>query len=1114
MKDHSGKTAFITGGARGIGLALARALGQRRMQLMLADVDIARLAAAKAALQAEGFDVDAVVCDVSDAQSMERAAQATLRRFGKVHFLANNAGVSLGGPTGEITFEDWHWIVNTNLMGVVHGVEVFVPILIAQGEGGTILNTASMAGHLAMPGAGPYNATKYAVVGYSETIRQDLAPHGIDVSVLCPGWVRTAINDTAKQRPSLQNGAEDREETDQGREIAEAIASGLDPDVVAQWTLKQIDKGRFYIFTHPDLQPFVEGRFGEIKADLEASRALVDLILQHETDSNDGPLDVLIIGAGFSGVCAAIRLDQEGITNFRVYDKCDGIGGTWWLNTYPGAACDIPSHFYCYSFEMNPDWSRLYAPQPEIQQYIEECAVKYGVRDRIHLGREIASITFDEEKSLWVTTMSDGAVVRSRFVINGSGGLHQPFTPEIKGGDDFGGVQMHTARWDHGFDPAGKRIAVIGSAASAIQVVPQLAKVARQVTLFQRTPNYIAPRADFAYSTEDRQAFHADPKKMQDIRHEMFVDRDTRLYPIVVNAAIREKTANDIKSFIRSQVTDNALRDKLMPDYELGCKRILISDDFLPALNRDNVSVETRGVARITSDGVVSGDGRELEVDAIIYATGFDLEAHQRRIAIAGRNGQTLSELWQERSDAYKSSMIPGFPNYFMVTGPNAGVGTTSVVYLIEQSVDWIIDVIKLAGRGKLIDVKPAACQRFSDGLQDQLGNTVWASGCNSWYIGSNGRIETLFPGSAQDFAAQMAQVDTDDFIVTDIPNRAGLPTPNWAPRREQEAQTADRLTGLDPTIRAIMFSPDAANGPNMAAMSPPDARAYYKALVGKLEAPLSLNSPSEDHVMSLPGRDLGFRIYRPSGSGAANAPAMVFFHGGGWVIGDLDTHDNTCRALALGSDVCVISVDYRLAPEHAFPAAVEDAHDAFVWMSQQAASFGLNPERIGIGGDSAGGNIAAAATIMLRDRAGPACAWQLLIYPAVTALRDTQSGRDFGKGFGLDTELTDWFAAQYLRSNPEATDPRLSPLLAENHADLPSAFIATAGFDPLRDEGHSYAERLASSGVRVEYRNYPDLIHGFASWAGLVPSARAALTDMANGLKSLAARDSAARPK
>ena len=230
------------------------------------------------------------------------------------------------------------------------------------------------------------------MVGYSETIRQDLAPHGIGVSVLCPGWVRTAINETSQGRPSLQNGGTEREVTEQGREIAAAIANGLDPVDVADWTLTQIDAKRFYIFTHPELQPFMEGRFAEITADMEASRALPESALYKAARKGDAPLDVLIVGAGFSGICAAIQLQESGIRNFHIYDKSDGIGGTWWRNTYPGAACDVPSHFYCYSFEMNPEWSRLYAPQAEIQAYIENCARKYGVRDQISLGRTISAI--------------------------------------------------------------------------------------------------------------------------------------------------------------------------------------------------------------------------------------------------------------------------------------------------------------------------------------------------------------------------------------------------------------------------------------------------------------------------------------------------------------------------------------------------------------------------------------------------------------------------------------------------------------------------------------------------------------------------------------------------
>lgn len=1111
MNTYANKIAFVTGAAGGIGLALARALGQRGMALMLADRDADALAAAKFALAQEGMEVEQVICDVSDIDSVRQAAEATVAHFGKVHFVVNNAGVSLGGPTGDIAIEDWNWIVNINLMGVVHGVEVFTSLIASHGEGGHILNTASMAGHLAMAGGGPYNATKYAVVGYSETIRQELAPQGIGVSVLCPGWVKTAINDAAKGRPSLENGGAEREETEQGKQIAAAIDAGLAPDVVAEWTLSQIDKGRFYIFTQPELLPFIEGRFDEIKADMEASRAVSELALTQAALTGEVPLDVLVIGAGFSGVCAAIRLQQNGISNFAVYDKCDGIGGTWWLNTYPGAACDVPSHFYCFSFEMNPEWSRHFAPQPEIQKYIAHCAQKYGVRDRIHLAREITSVAFDDAATLWVVAFADGSERRARYVINASGGLHQPKTPEFEGRGQFKGTQMHTARWDHRFDPAGKRIAVIGSAASAIQVVPQLAKTAANVTLFQRTPNYIAPREDHEYTQSETAAFRKDPAQMQRIRQELLVDRDTRLYPIVINPTIRQIAADDIKTFIRSQVPDPDIQAQLMPDYEVGCKRILISDDFLPALSRDNVHLVTQGVERLTVDGIQTASGDTHQFDAIIYATGFDIEGHVHSLGITGPGGMGLEEIWRDQTDAYKSAMVPGLPNYFMVTGPNAGVGTTSVVYLIEQSVEWIVEMVKTGGRDTLVSVNSDACMRFSNDIQTRLEGTVWASGCDSWYIGSNGRIETLFPGNAQDFADQMSRIEPEDFTFDAIPAPLCGPVPNWAPKRENNAASASKRR-LDPTIRAILNSPDAANSPKMDQMSPADARAYYKGMVKKLEGPLSVTCTVEDHEMALQGRTLNFRLYHPAKVKVAGA-AMVFFHGGGWVIGDLDTHDNACRTMANESGVSVISVDYQRAPEHPFPAPINDGYDAFVWVSQNAASLGLNPHRLGIGGDSAGGNIAAVVSHMLRDKEGPACAWQMLIYPSTAAHYPTQSAEDFSMGYGLDATVQEWFAGHYIPQGTDPADPRISPLKAEDHRGLPPAFIATAGFDPLRDSGAEYGEKLKAAGVPLTYVEYPDLIHGFKSWAGIVPSAAAALKDMARHIGALA-KDTADKPE
>ncbi|WP_439104441.1 SDR family NAD(P)-dependent oxidoreductase [Celeribacter marinus] len=757
MQNFDGKTAFITGGAGGIGLAIAKSLGAWGAKIMVSDVDEGRLKAVVTELSALGIDSDFVVCDVASADSVELAAQRTLERFGKIHILINNAGVSCGGPTGDIPLSDWNWSVGINLMGVVHGVEIFTPLIAAHGEGGHIVNTASIAGHLAFAGGGPYVATKFAVVGYSETLREDLAGRGIGVSVLCPAWVRTGINNTQAMRPSRQ-GKPKVEPSDSMKLVETLVDNGMEPEVIGNLVVDTIQQDRFYAFTHGEMLPHIEARMERLRNDYRAS--LTSIERNDGAYNVTGDLEVLVIGAGFSGICAGIKLQEAGITNFRIYDKAGGIGGTWFLNTYPGAACDIQSHFYSYSFEPNPNWSRLYAPQPEIQAYIEHCADKYGIRKNIRLNRKIASVIYDDADSLWVTTFEDGEVVKSRFVINGSGGLHEPSFAPFKGDGDFAGVRMHTARWNHDFDPAGKRIAVIGSAASAIQAVPQLAKVAAKISLYQRTPNYIAPRLDFPYTDEQVAAYREDLSLIKTDRDDMYWDRENRLYPIVKNEAIRRTAAEDIKSFMRSQVTKTEYHDALMPDYELGCKRILISDDFLPALNRDNVALITSPIAEMTETGIVTQDGVAEDFDAIIYATGFDVQGHQFSMDIRGEGGLPLSEWWKDGSEAYRATLVPNFPNYFLVTGPNAGVGTTSIVHLIEQSIGWIVQAMQKAGSDLSVSVSNDVTKAYNEALQKDLSQTVWASGCKSWYLTADGRIETLFPGNAQDFEAQMRDVD------------------------------------------------------------------------------------------------------------------------------------------------------------------------------------------------------------------------------------------------------------------------------------------------------------------------------------------------------------------
>ncbi len=489
-------------------------------------------------------------------------------------------------------------------------------------------------------------------------------------------------------------------------------------------------------------------------------------------------LDVLIIGAGFSGVGAAIKLLERGITNFRLYEKSAGIGGTWWENVYPGAACDIPSHLYCYSFEPNPHWTKLYSPQPEIQAYIEHCADKYGVRPFMQFGVMVRALAFEARGGLWRADFADGRSVRARHVINATGGLHKPLIPDLPGRDRFCGAQMHTARWDTAHDFRDKRVAVIGSAASAIQVIPELARIARKVTVFQRTPNYIVPREDRPYSAFRKRLFARFPWLLRAYRWMIFNRLESFVFPIICDPKIRAKRTEQVKDYIRQQTDDPALQAALLPDYELGCKRILLSDDYYETLQRGNVELVTQPAERISPGAVVAADGRSREVDAIVYATGFDLRGHQLAIDVTGPGGRRLAQVWDDHAEAYCGATIAGFPNYYMTTGPNTGVGTTSVVYMAEHSIRWILDCIETAGADKLLSVRPEAQKRYNEEIHAALATRVWSTGCKSWYRREDGRIETLYPHNARTFARQMAEVRLEDFELTVKPRVAATSLP------------------------------------------------------------------------------------------------------------------------------------------------------------------------------------------------------------------------------------------------------------------------------------------------------------------------------------------------
>jgi len=476
--------------------------------------------------------------------------------------------------------------------------------------------------------------------------------------------------------------------------------------------------------------------------------------------------DCLIVGAGFGGLCAAWRLQQAGRSDFLILDQADGVGGTWWWNRYPGIACDIPAHFYCFSFAPNPHWSSAYPPGSEIQAYLARFAETSGFVPRLRLGRRVERFVFEEERACWRLETASGEVFRARHVISAAGSLHEPKMLRLPGFDEFGGVQAHTARWPDTLELAGKRVAVIGSAASAIQTAPALARMGAEVTLLQRSANYIGPRGDHPYPAWLRAVLARAPWLIHGFRLFQRTRLDRFIYPIVRGPNPFSRHAENRVARYRDQtVRDPALRAALTPDYAIGCKRMLISDDFYPAVASGDVRLVASAAARFEADAVIAEDGARVPADIVVHATGFDLGGHYRSLDVTGPCGARLNEAWADRAEAYLGSAIAGFPNFWMVGGPNTLVGTTSVVHMHEMQVDWILRAMALAGESGAVAPRLEAQTAWNARVQAALSTTVWTTGgCSSWYKRPDGFIETLYPGRAADFRRELAALRPEDF--------------------------------------------------------------------------------------------------------------------------------------------------------------------------------------------------------------------------------------------------------------------------------------------------------------------------------------------------------------
>jgi cation diffusion facilitator CzcD-associated flavoprotein CzcO len=471
-----------------------------------------------------------------------------------------------------------------------------------------------------------------------------------------------------------------------------------------------------------------------------------------------GEYGIAIIGSGFGGIGMAIALKKAGFTDFVILESGADLGGTWRDNQYPGCACDVPSPLYSFSFELNPSWSRLFAPQPEIWQYLRDCSVKYGIDAHIRYGCAVEGMDWDEATQRWTVRTASGATFEARAVVAGAGALHIPSMPEISGADRFAGVAFHSSQWDHSCDLTGKRVAVIGTGASAIQFVPKIAEQAGALTVFQRTPPWIHPRLDAPVSERVRRILETVPGTARGLRDAIYWLLEARGAGFAISPQLQAPLELMARQHLARQVPDAELRARLTPDYTIGCKRLLLSSDYYPALQLPHVSVVTDGIASITADGVVSADGVLHEADVIIYGTGFHVVDSAATLNVAGRDGRKLADAWQDGVEAYRGITVAGFPNFFMLLGPNTGLGHTSVVFMIEAQVQHIMSCLRLVARSSAatIEVRAPVMRQYNDVLQRRLGRRVWsAGGCRSWYLDEAGVNRAIWPGFSVEYWAR-----------------------------------------------------------------------------------------------------------------------------------------------------------------------------------------------------------------------------------------------------------------------------------------------------------------------------------------------------------------------
>ncbi|MFG1667724.1 alpha/beta hydrolase fold domain-containing protein [Streptomyces sp. Y7] len=820
--------------------------------------------------------------------------------------------------------------------------------------------------------------------------------------------------------------------------------------------------------------------------------------------------DVVVLGAGFSGLYAIHKFrDQLGL-RVQAFDAAEGVGGTWYWNRYPGARCDIESIYYSYSFsdeiQREWHWSEKYASQPEILAYLEWVTDRLDLRRSIQFGTRVTSLTWDESAARWMVVTDDGTTRTARFVISGVGPLSHAKDPEFKGLDTFGGELYRTSDWPHEpVDLTGKRVAVIGTGSSGIQVVQTIADQVDHLTVFQRTPNYATPLrnkpydanqrawnaenweqlrsgarespAGLPYESTGKPALAVDPDERRRVYDQAYWEKGgfhmlATFVDLMYDEWANETVSDYIRDQIRSRVKDPATAELLLPrDHPYATKRPPMETGYYEAFNLphvDLVDVREAPIVELTETGLRTTQA-SYEVDVIILAIGFDAYTGAvTAIPTTGRDGVTIQDAWVDGPRNYLGISTAGFPNFFNIAGPLNVTGQFPTPLVIEEQVDYAARAVQtvLSAGAHSVEATAEAEQAWIDMVNGVFDLSLWAKAEKSWYRGGNikGKANTayFFTAGGPLYLAMLAQSAHSGFGGMAI---------------DGQPMDLPPLARLDPAAALMIAMMMNSGAKPVEQITIEEFRAIY-------DGAADLQPPGPDMRVEDIG-DPDVRLYIPSEE--QSLPVVVFLHGGGWSAGSVDAVDPVCRSTAARLGAIVVSVDYRLAPEHPFPAAPDDVLAALRWTREHVAEFGGDPERIAIMGESAGGNLAAATALRARDGGIPLVA-QVLVYPAVDPGSDTPSLKEFADGPFLSAAAGKKFWKIYLAGAP--VTPLAAPVRA-SLAGVAPALVLTVELDPLRDEGEQYAQALAAAGVEVEQHRVRGLFHGTFTMGAHIPRAQ-----------------------